>query len=641
MKLFLSGLSPPLLCKNYLNKNAITILNNIKMKNKKLINALFILTFCTGNVNAQWTKSPPTVPYNANVTATYGYGRAKITANSAETKTIAWIFPPKPNNETDTNFDNKKTRALNIFQNRNFFGNPFASTPNDNSIAISSFTIADTIVSVSNRIFYVGLPNGTLLGYNFLDTFCIDAGYSPFINMGDPKVVWDVAEKRFVLSFVSFGYDNGLNLPDKAKHYIAVSKTSNPMDGWHLYELEDFNYLDIDSWFDRPELALSVKSVYTSLQVARDNAPFSYSTIVFGLNKTSLYAGNPTNVDFVKDIIWNNYDTLSSIFPIKGAQGEYGPGLYFLQTPSAGLSTSKDTIRYFDLVDELFNGGTFSATGISCIPYFKSFPFKQPNSSLTIGNNDNRIMDGIFMNNTIQAVFVKRPQNSNQSNESAINILRINTPTQTLQEKQLYYSNKFVCYPSIANFTKKGGTTFEAIINYLKSDTLDLYPSFYAMGIDNSSIFSNELLIRKGTISKTIPNWGDYTGSCRKHDAIEPTVWVIGTYVNDPVYDSVWISEIIDHTPLSINQNIKNEEFNVMVYPNPISNQINIKSNLTLNKSTITLRSLNGKIISYLWNGDILNGRQYTFPITNLTEGLYLLTIKNKNYEQNSKLLIR
>jgi len=536
----------------------------------------------------------------------------------------------------------KKTRSFNIYKNKEFQANPLARTPNDNSIAISSHTTKDTIVSVSNSEYYIYLPDGTLLGYSELDSFVINAGLTPhttsgLTNMGDPKIVWDNNHQRFVMSFLSFGYRNLTSFPNKSKLYVAISITSNPLDGWYINEINDSDYLPVNKWIDRPELALSNDEIIITAQTSFDEADTAEGVIIFGLEKSNAYSGLPTIVYDIQNIKWNGV-SIAPLFPVRGSQANYGPGLYFTQVPEASTG-NLDTLRLFDLTNDLSNSGTLNAYAVKIDDYSRaSFP-KQPNQKL-IGNNNNRITDAIYTQgskNYIQGVFTCKAPNSTAY--SQIDIFNLNVSTLAVNERHLYFTNKDIFYPSISNFAKNGSSTHDVIVSYLKTDSINTYASYCAIGIDTNLLNGSELNIKLGSQNKSNLRWGDYTGLCRKHDASIPTVWAIGSYCAVDSVDSVWIAEITNLKPNAIEEQTKKQEI-FTIFPNPTSRFINLQSNLDLSNANINFLSMDGKVIQSYTTKRLNKNVILRMDIQNIPTGNYIITIKNNDYANAQKITI-
>jgi hypothetical protein len=66
-------------------------------------------------------------------------------------------------------------------------------------------------------------------------------------------------------------------------------------------------------------------------------------------------------------------------------------------------------------------------------------------------------------------------------------------------------------------------------------------------------------------------------------------------------------------------------EFSIKVYPNPVSDQINISSNESIHAK---LFSLNGRVII-----EKFGQQKMSLPATTLTKGLYFLEVNNKLYK--------
>ena len=72
------------------------------------------------------------------------------------------------------------------------------------------------------------------------------------------------------------------------------------------------------------------------------------------------------------------------------------------------------------------------------------------------------------------------------------------------------------------------------------------------------------------------------------------------------------------------------------VYPNPSNGNLTIKTNLPIEKASITVSDLNGRIVHQL-NADVLENQ--SLNISELQSGMYILTIKNESYNHSQKIV--
>ena len=72
------------------------------------------------------------------------------------------------------------------------------------------------------------------------------------------------------------------------------------------------------------------------------------------------------------------------------------------------------------------------------------------------------------------------------------------------------------------------------------------------------------------------------------------------------------------------------------VYPNPSNGNLTIKTNLPIEKASITVSDLNGRIVHQL-NADVLENQ--SLDLSELQSGMYILTIKNESYNYSQKII--
>jgi hypothetical protein len=111
-------------------------------------------------------------------------------------------------------------------------------------------------------------------------------------NFGDPVVLYDTFEDRWVLTDFAFTLDGGNNVnPPIAFQCFAVSMTGDPVTGgWNFYSIEVTDGLN-----DYPKLGVWTDGIYMSSNIFGYPAGAPYqSSRVWAFNKAQMYAGSPT-----------------------------------------------------------------------------------------------------------------------------------------------------------------------------------------------------------------------------------------------------------------------------------------------------------------------------------------------------------
>ena len=85
---------------------------------------------------------------------------------------------------------------------------------------------------------------------------------------------------------------------------------------------------------------------------------------------------------------------------------------------------------------------------------------------------------------------------------------------------------------------------------------------------------------------------------------------------------------------LGINDYYQNQ---IIVYPNPTSNFVFVKSNLNLQFVNFEIYDFNGRLVL---SGKQLFNQQFSIDVSNLSSGIYILNINNSQFETNYKIII-
>jgi len=112
-------------------------------------------------------------------------------------------------------------------------------------------------------------------------------------NFGDPVVLYDSFEDRWIITDFAFTFDGSGNVsnPPGAFQCIAASKTGDPvLGGWNFYSINTTGGLG-----DYPKFGIWPDGLYMSVNMFDYSAAGSYqSPRVYAFNKAQMYAGAPT-----------------------------------------------------------------------------------------------------------------------------------------------------------------------------------------------------------------------------------------------------------------------------------------------------------------------------------------------------------
>lgn len=153
-------------------------------------------------------------------------------------------------------------------------------------------------------------------------------------NFGDPVVLYDTFEDRWILTDFAFKLDaqgNVINPPGSFQCF-AASKTSDPVNGgWNFYSINTTGGLG-----DYPKFGIWPDGLYMSANMFDYAAAGSYQNArVYAFNKAQMYAGAPT----VQSV---SFDAASSEFTLLPANARLQAG-----TPPTGTPNYFSTVWNF------------------------------------------------------------------------------------------------------------------------------------------------------------------------------------------------------------------------------------------------------------------------------------------------------
>lgn len=504
----------------------------------------------------------------------------------------------------------------------NYLGNKNnGGAPLDNSMAISN---GGWIVSVANTTIEYDNTSGSTIYYNNLISFINDATIT---NVCDPVVIYDISADRFIF----FCQTSPVNA--NSKILIFFSKTNNPTDGWWAYKISG-NPMNNGEGFDYPKLAVSTNELYITGNLFFESSGSFDQAILYQITKSGGYSGGSLSLQYWHTITGNPF----TLLPVSYGQGtSYGPGCYLIATDNAGSSN----IKLYDLTDDMTGSPALNLYNVSTSSYSPASNSSQLGTTCTLDNGDCRALSGFYLNGVIHFVF----HSDIGSGWNGINYNRLAVSSKTNVSSTFgSVGNYDYSYPSVASFTTSP-TDMSVMINFGRANS-SIYPEERVVNCDNSMGWSGSTLVKSSNSyvscygSNAAQRWGDYTGISRKHNSVNPSVWITGSFGNTSNEWDAWNAEI-HATPNGIN--LIKEDTKLNVFPNPVVETFNVE--FTLHENTnliISIIDISGKVIKELFNGAGLQGNNYfSFNKANLSNGTYFLVIKdNKNVLMNEKIII-
>ncbi|MGE0568441.1 MAG: T9SS type A sorting domain-containing protein [Bacteroidia bacterium] len=506
----------------------------------------------------------------------------------------------------------------------NFLGNVNNSnSPMDNSIGVSN---SGWIVSVANTTIKYFDANGNNTYINDIPTFFND---NTITNVCDPVVIYDSGADKFIF-FAQECSGNSSN----SYLLICFSKTSNPNDGWWSYKLTG-NPLNNNTWFDYPKLAVSTNELYITGNLFTNGGNFNQA-ILYQIQKNNGYVGNAINWQY-----WSNISgTPFTLLPVSyGQSGNYGPGCFIVATSAGGAST----IKLYDLTDDMTSSNEqLNYYSVSSSAYSPAGDSPQLGTSCLLDNGDCRALSGFYLNGVIHFVF----HSDIGSGWNGINYNRLNPVALTNQTSTFGSVGNFdYSYPSVVSFANSQNDA-SVMIGFGRSSS-NIFPEVRVVNCDNNYNWSSSSLVKSSSsfVSYTSPTkerWGDYTGTSRKHNSSNPSIWMNGMYGTSANVWNTWIAEI--HNFQSVDVVEKNRMIGELkVFPNPVVESFSVEFNL---ESAVSLKikiiDINGKLIKLLYDGKGISGsNSFTFNKSNLSSGTYFLTIMDDSKTiKNEKIII-
>ena len=486
------------------------------------------------------------------------------------------------------------------------------ATPSSNSIAISNEGI---IISANNDgVIYFNETGTRLYEAKWVDFFDDNQLTSSFFS---PRVLYDPVEERFILVTL-----HGKTL-STSRVIISFSKSKNPQDGWNVYKLSGNVHGD-GSWFDFPSIGISTNELFVSGNLIQDTT-FNQA-IVYQISKTDGYVGAILDWQYWTDF----FNGPVSITPASyGQDGDYGPGIYLVNSAAAG----DDAYWFWDLTDDI--GGTPELTGyiIPSETYGPPADASQSGSTDKLETGDSRTTNAFYLDGIIHFVM----NIDVGGGFSGISYNRLSVPQQNVTTTHFGESgNADLAHAGVASFATSTSDR-SVMISFLRSGAA-LFPEFRVVNVDGGMSWSSATLVKGGeTYVDRLPGverWGEYTGIARRHNSTDPRTWTSGSVgANiagqlDHTYKS-WIGEVTNGQNVSTTDIGRSIAFSVT--PNPVQDYFEINFTITeASPITIALYDTHGKLVRTLYQDTPLAGaHKISFQMGDLLGGAYVISVSS------------
>ncbi|MEB3248682.1 MAG: PEP-CTERM sorting domain-containing protein [Merismopediaceae bacterium] len=397
----------------------------------------------------------------------------------------------------------------------------------------------DHIVQLLNGSYAVYDKSGSVLSRISLNQFWQNAGVTRAGDFAfDPRVNYDPFSGRWFAASV----DNALGVNN---FLVAVSQTSNPLDGWNGYAIPSDTPANT-RWADFDTLGFNGQSV----TIAANMFPISsgsVTTTILTFDKAQLIAGNPN----ARTIFQNNdpNDTGFSVQPVVDLDNR--------NNPHPLLSDYNTPAGFFKRSDITGNpaSATLSTTGgfISATAYDNPPTARQPGGPDNIDAGDTRFssnvvyqLDSLGFNSFWGVQTVKSPVSGASS---ALRWFEIDANTNLLRQQGLIYDptgQEDYYYGSLAVNDQR-----EVVIGFSCSGPNLFISSCAVVGEDSggTTTFGNRLLLKQGSASYEIlgggyNRWGDYSATVL--DPSDPTGRTFWTFQEFAAGSTQWSTQITE-----------------------------------------------------------------------------------------------
>lgn len=497
--------------------------------------------------------------------------------------------------------------------------------PPDNAMAVNGD--GTMVLAINSRVLFADVQ-GRILFQRGLESFFSAAINGPFRAQFfcDPRVVFDQFSQRFILTAMTC-----LGNSASSQLGIAISKTSNPSDGWWLYQLNgnQSDLLSTNTWIDFPNVTVSETDVYVAANLFTDNGTYRQA-FVATMRKQPMLDGTqlqPTDVQrFLRlsgepyalfPVVRRPNDGLESVVMISNGIGNdvsEGIDVYeFKRINDAPIQVERTTIRV-----PAFEPPSFSA---------------QPGSTVILSCFDQRGAGSVVRNGTVTYVYSVRGQQG--AAVEVVQLGRVNGRWTATRSRRLERPSSNMTYPSIALMDPQDNAS-EMVLAYTYASGTEA-PGIASRTLDTALRSSEELLIRPGDgpvefqSSYDFSRWADYTAAVTDISSSTPGVWVFAPYgARNGVWNN-YLARIARNGGVSVTNGRGAVGWQERVYPNPSADDavsIEIVAE-DIEAMSVEVVSLDATVRREVYRGTLREGRNVlTCSLSDLPQGMYGIVIR-------------
>lgn len=512
-----------------------------------------------------------------------------------------------------------------------------AGVPNDNHMAISN---SGVIVNVVNSWVTILSEDGKFLMTKSL-TAIVQGALGRLDRTYDPKVIYDPAANRFILTFLQGTTSNDTRI------IIGFSKTDDPTASWNFYQLEG-NPFGGEYWSDYPIIAQNEEDFFVTINILRDNSSWQEGftqSLIWQVNKEDGYQGAE-----LRNILWADIrfgaKPVWSICPVQPAEGATEKDMFLLSVRPADRMNDSLFMHYIS--NTVASGKARYSLKVLKTPKTYGLPPSalQPAAGFMLQTNDCRVLSGMYHEGRIQYVQTTAVPNSLRSGIFHGMVDDVYTKPE-IHAEYIYSDTADYGYPSIA-FAGTSDDEQSSLITFSHTSE-NAFPGTSVVAFNRinygAKIYSPVARIKEGEglINSFIPQddqerWGDYTQVQRRYNA-PGEMWVCGSFGNKSNLNGTWISALKVKGPL--NPIVRN---GINAFPVPAGESVTLtfdagNGNKTL-QTEINLFSTDGRLVKNYGSRILKNiNQKLVLNLSDVQPGMYFIEVKFPGSHQPERLV--